>query len=109
MSSGCYATIGVDQPPESRKNHKRTQKRGKSGGVQSGPAANPHKTDIFTEMWLNDKIGDATIHLEGLMLHRADRGASLTGKLQGGGLAVYVNKVWCQDTVMVSISLIWSL
>lgn len=36
------------------------------------------------------------------MLHRADRVASLAGKLRGGGLVVYTNRSWCQDAVVVS-------
>lgn len=36
------------------------------------------------------------------MLHRADRSAELTGKLRGGGLAVYINRLWSQDSVTVS-------
>ena len=57
---------------------------------------------IFTETWLNHNITDAAIQLEGLTLHRADRVASLAGKVRGGGLAVYINKSWCQDIAVVS-------
>ncbi|KAK0141960.1 RNA-directed DNA polymerase from mobile element jockey [Merluccius polli] len=57
---------------------------------------------VFTETWLSENIADAGVQLEGLILHRADRVASLTGKQRGGGLAVYINKSWCQDSVVVS-------
>ncbi|KAK0143163.1 hypothetical protein N1851_018714 [Merluccius polli] len=57
---------------------------------------------VFTETWLNQNITDAAAQLEGLMLHRADRSAALTGKRRGGGLAVYINRLWCQDSVTVT-------
>lgn len=39
------------------------------------------------------------VQLEGRMLHGADRSAVLTGKQSGGCLAVYINRLWCQDSV----------
>lgn len=50
---------------------------------------------VFTETWLNQNITDAALQLDGLTLYRADRAAS-SGKLSGGGLAVYINNSWCQ-------------
>lgn len=44
------------------------------------------------------------VQLEGVMLHRPDRSAALTGKQRGGCLAVYINRLWCQDSVTVSTS-----
>lgn len=58
---------------------------------------------VFTETWLNNNIMDSAMQLQGLTMHRADRVASLTGKERGGGLAVYVNNLWCQDSVTVSV------
>lgn len=52
---------------------------------------------VFTETWLTDKIPDSGIELEGLTLHRADRVMSTSGKLRGGGLAIYTNNSWCYD------------
>lgn len=59
---------------------------------------------VFTETWLNQGITDAAVQLEGLTLHRTDRSAVLTGKQRGGGLAVYINRLWCQDSVSTSCS-----
>ena len=59
---------------------------------------------IFTETWLTDKIPDSGIELAGLTLHRADRVTSTSGKLRGGGVAIYTNNSWCCDARMISKS-----
>lgn len=59
---------------------------------------------VFTETWMTEKTPDCGIELVGLTLHRADRVAATSGKLWGGGLAVYTNNAWCCDTRMISKS-----
>ncbi len=49
---------------------------------------------IFSETWLTDKIPDSGFELVGLTLHRADRVTASTGKLCGGGVAVFTNNSW---------------
>lgn len=56
---------------------------------------------IFSETWLTDKIPDSGVELEGLTLHRADRVMSSTGKLRGGGWAVYTKNSWCSDARVI--------
>ena len=57
---------------------------------------------VFTETWLNDRVPDAAIQLDGLTSHRADRDSSLCGKTRGGGLCVYINTDWCNNSALVS-------
>lgn len=49
----------------------------------------------FTETWLNESIPDSLVALDGFHLLRADRNTTETGKKKGGGLAMFVNKRWC--------------
>lgn len=51
---------------------------------------------------LTEKIPDSGIELAGLTLHRVDRVTSTSGKLRGGGLAIYTNNLWCCDARMLS-------
>lgn len=51
---------------------------------------------------LTEKIPDSGIELAGLTLHRVDRVTSTSGKLRGGGLAIYTNNLWCCDARMIS-------
>ncbi|KAK0139822.1 hypothetical protein N1851_023264 [Merluccius polli] len=46
---------------------------------------------IFTKTWMKDNLPDSAVELTGLTLHRADRVAATSGKLRGGGMAVYIN------------------
>ena len=56
---------------------------------------------VFTEMWLNDRDPDAATQLDGLALHQADRDPTLCGKTRGGGVFVYINTDWCNNSVLV--------
>lgn len=51
---------------------------------------------VFTETWLHRDVPDAALGLEGFSLVRADRNAQ-SGKIRGGGLAVYVSNAWCKQ------------
>lgn len=53
---------------------------------------------------MTEKIPDSGIELAELTLQRADRVASTSGKLRGGGLAIYTNNSWCCDARMISKS-----
>ncbi len=57
---------------------------------------------VFTETWLNDNILDSAIQLNRLTCCRSDRDTTLSGKSRGGGLCVYINKEWCNNTAVVS-------
>ncbi len=57
---------------------------------------------VFTETWLNDNIPDSAIQLNRLTCCRSDRDTTLSGKSRGGGLCVYINKEWCNNTAVVS-------
>ncbi len=57
---------------------------------------------VFTETWLNNNIPDSAIQLHGLNCYRADRDSSLSGKTCGGGLFVYINKEWCNNSAVIS-------
>ncbi len=59
---------------------------------------------VFTETWLNDNVPDSAIQLHGLTCCRADRDSSLSGKTRGGGLCVYINKEWCNNAAVLSLS-----
>uniref|UniRef100_A0AAV2LRE3 Uncharacterized protein n=1 Tax=Knipowitschia caucasica TaxID=637954 RepID=A0AAV2LRE3_KNICA len=43
----------------------------------------------FTETWLNERIPDCALELQGFGLFRADRHCALSGKSRGGGLCFY--------------------
>ena len=47
----------------------------------------------FSETWLNKTITDTSICVEGFTLYRRDR-TKESGKKQGGGVCVFVNKKW---------------
>lgn len=49
----------------------------------------------FTETWLNQNISDSCVDLPGFTLIRSDRDAKASGKIKGGGLALFVNQRWC--------------
>ncbi len=57
---------------------------------------------VFTETWLNDNIPDSAIQLNKLTCCRSDRDTTLSGKSRGGGLCVYINKEWCNNTAVLS-------
>ncbi|KAL0150418.1 hypothetical protein M9458_054235 [Cirrhinus mrigala] len=57
---------------------------------------------VFTETWLNDKIPNSSVQLHWLTCCRADRDSSLSGKTRGGGLCVYINKEWCNNSAVVT-------
>ncbi len=57
---------------------------------------------VFTETWLNDNIPDSAIQLNRLTCCRSDRDTTLSGKSRGGGLCVYINKEWCNNTAVLS-------
>ncbi|KAK3507617.1 hypothetical protein QTP70_030788 [Hemibagrus guttatus] len=57
---------------------------------------------VFMEMWLSDRVLDATLQLDGLTVFRADRNAALCGKTLGGSVCVYINMDWCKNSVLVS-------
>ncbi len=57
---------------------------------------------VFTETWLNDNIPDSAIQLNRLTCYRADRDTTLSGKSRDGGLCVYINKEWCNNTAVLS-------
>lgn len=52
------------------------------------------------ETWLQPSIPDTAIQLEGWVVHRHDRGMDF-GKTRGGGLCVYVNKCWSNNSKTV--------
>jgi len=56
------------------------------------------KSDImcFVETWLNDKISDNLLEMEGFTLIRFDRNNS-SNKKTGGGIIVYVNNKFCSN------------
>ena len=56
---------------------------------------------IFTESWLHEGIADSAVQLDQLTCYRADRIVTAGGKTRGGGLCVYINDAWCQDTVVI--------
>ncbi|XP_077578764.1 uncharacterized protein LOC144200462 [Stigmatopora nigra] len=49
----------------------------------------------FTETWLDERIPDSLISLDGFQLVRADRDPEESGRKKGGGLAVFINSRWC--------------
>ena len=49
----------------------------------------------FSETWLTASIPDANMELPDFTTVRADRDTRACGKRKGGGLALYVNKRWC--------------
>ncbi|KAI3359146.1 hypothetical protein L3Q82_002679 [Scortum barcoo] len=49
----------------------------------------------LTETWLTASIPDANVELPDFSTVRADRDTKACGKRKGGGLALYVNKRWC--------------
>lgn len=55
---------------------------------------------IFTETWLNGRVPDVAIELEGRTMFRADGTTEDSGKTRGGGLGIYVNNAWCTNAVM---------
>ncbi len=57
---------------------------------------------VFTETWLNENIPDSAIQLNRLTCYRSDRDTTLSGKSRGGGLCVYINKEWCNNTAVLS-------
>ncbi len=57
---------------------------------------------VFTETWLNDNIPDSAFQLNRLTCCRSDRDTTLSGKSRGGGLCVYINKEWCNNTAVLS-------
>ena len=59
---------------------------------------------VFTETWLSDWVLDVAIQQDGPALHQADRDPTLCGKTRGGGLRVYINRDWCNNSVLVSKS-----
>ena len=49
----------------------------------------------FTETWLNKLSPDSHADLDGFQLMRADRKAKESSTREGGGIAMFVNKRWC--------------
>lgn len=54
---------------------------------------------LLNETWLNSNIPnsniqDSAFQIKGMLLFRADQNY-LSGKTQGGGLCVFINKGWC--------------
>lgn len=49
-----------------------------------------------------DHQNHSGIELAGLTLHRVDRVVLTSGKLRGGGLAIYTNDLWFCNATMVS-------
>uniref|UniRef100_A0A3B4A3B1 Uncharacterized protein n=1 Tax=Periophthalmus magnuspinnatus TaxID=409849 RepID=A0A3B4A3B1_9GOBI len=57
----------------------------------------------FTETWLNERILDCALQLEGFQLLRADRQRGLSGgKTKGGSVCFYINNAWCTDVTVIS-------
>lgn len=55
---------------------------------------------IVTESWPNGEIPDTAVELDGRSMFRADRVAEDSSKSRGGGLCIYVNKLWCTDSTV---------
>lgn len=55
----------------------------------------------FTETWLEPTLEDSAILPDGLSVFRQDR-TSESGKTKGGGVCLFVNKRWCNDTQVIS-------
>lgn len=55
---------------------------------------------ILCETWLKDSVPDSALHLDGLLMFRADRNHQ-SGKTRGGGLCIYINKGWCTNCTLV--------
>ncbi len=56
----------------------------------------------FSETWVTQNTLDANVDLPGFTTVRADRDAKRSGKLKGGGLALFINTRWYnQGYVMV--------
>lgn len=55
---------------------------------------------IITETWLTSLIPDNVVELNDRTLHRQDRSRD-TGKRRGGGLCVYVNENWCEQSRVI--------
>lgn len=51
----------------------------------------------FTETFMDDTISDDIIDLDNFTLIRADRNTVLSNKSKGGGLAIYINRKWCNN------------
>lgn len=49
------------------------------------------------ETWLESVIGDDTVSIDGYDIYRADRDLSRSGKQSGGGIAWYINRLWCTN------------
>ncbi len=52
----------------------------------------------FIETRLNHNISDSCEDLPGFTLIRSDRDAKASGKIKLGGLALFVNQIWCNPT-----------
>lgn len=52
----------------------------------------------FTETWLTDRESDSSLELKGFGPPvRMDRDSSVTGRTQGGGVCLYINRRWCNN------------
>lgn len=57
---------------------------------------------VFTELWISDRVPDATSQLDRLVSFRADRNAALCSKAYGSVLYVYISMEWCKNSMLVS-------
>ena len=51
----------------------------------------------LTETWLKPDISNNILELPGFELIRQDRSFEETNKTKGGGLCIYMNKLWCNN------------
>ena len=56
----------------------------------------------FTESWLSENVADSHVNIEGFSIFCADR-TDDSGKLNGGGLCVFVNGQWCHPNNMTTM------
>ena len=60
----------------------------------------------LTETWLTASTPEADVDLPGFTTVRADKDTKATSKRKGGGLAVFINKRWCNPRhIMVKITI----
>ena len=56
----------------------------------------------LTETWLHSDIHSNIINIPGFDVERLDRSSELTNKKRGGGICVFVNRMWCNNFTLRS-------
>ena len=56
----------------------------------------------LTETWLTENHNDNLLKPPGFSVHRCDRDRKVTGKDDGGGVAMVINDSWCTNVTTIS-------